>query len=749
MPFRRFGPTIVPMLILVLEVMAQDAPIEVPAIEPSDRGELRKFLETKAAEDSPDSKAMSDDELLDLIQRRTFDCFWHEADPKTFFIPDSSSWRTQTSIAGIGYQLGAYVVGHSRKYRDPEEIYKRVEAILENCHDDLEDPNDLHLENHSGHPYHWVNIKTGRWEKIEGVCTHDTVNYLCGVIVAKNYFPGTRAAEIAQKILDAVDWKWLEHGVPNRRFLSNMYAKTDKDQTGPGDVRFYDGMKFDYILPIGWQRNNAAPRHWDNWAMDYPWDKYNGHYWRIERPALWCHQWDSVWFDFRGLKDDYADYHQNSIEAALANRQWCIDNESYSEKFWGINPCAGPKGYGNFGAPPDDLPFQNGEGNDGTVTPTAALPCILWTPKESIEVARTFYDEYHSKSWRWFGFVDSINPKKNWNCKDWIAIDQGPIILNLENHRTGLLHRTFEKEPAVWKGLRLCNFVGVIDSFDPSEHASPYALWKAENANMTRDQSDAREGTHSLMVKRKGGGNVVLTARPGRRDISPFRYLSLWSKGRAELEVSVTAAGATYELPLERTIKSILGWERRTFSLPAGVSEIDEVRFELDDMVETGVRLDDIVLTHEIRGREINPLIDDFETKGVATVWKAGEGTSTQRTREGTLMVRCPKAGSHAVVEARPRFRDWRRGHSLAVRARGEGALRVELVDESGRKGYVGELESKGSWQTLHFNIQANFYPNTLNLKYDKETIATVRFTFVPKGSATDKIEIDDVWVTD
>ncbi len=721
------------------------------AEEAADPKELRAQLTAQAEADPKDSKGMSDDEFLDLIEKRTFDCFWHEANPDSLFIPDSADWRAQTSIAGIGYQLAAYVVGHSRKYRDPDEIYARVEALLDHCYDDPNDPNDLCLEHHSGLPYHWVNIKTGKWEKIEGVCTHDTVNYLCGVIVAKNYFAGTRAAEIAQKILDAVDWKWLEHGVKNRRFLSNMYAKTDKDQTGPGDVRYYDGMKFDYILAIGWKQNSVESRYWDNWAMDYPWDAYEKHFWRIERPALWCHQWDAVWFDFKGLKDAYADYHQNSVEAALANRQWCIDNNFYSEKLWGMNPCAGPKGYGGYGAPPDDLPFQNGQDNDGTVTPTAALPSIVWTPKESIEVARTFYDEHHAEAWRWFGFTDAVNPAKSWHSKAWIAIDQGPIILNLENHRTGLIHRMFEMEDSVWNGLRLCGFEGVVDSFDPSEHSEPYALWKAENAKMSVDQEDAREGTHSMLLKGAARGSCAVIAKPARGDFSRFRNLAMWLKGDAEPRVSVTAEAGAQSLKHERTNESALGWKRWYFVLPAGLKNVQEVRIEFERLPDAGVRIDDIVATHETRLSETNPLIDDLNSKSGRgpAAWSAAEGAALQKTRDGTLSIGFSKPGNSATVEIAPRSGDWRKCHSLAMRAKGDASIRLELVDASGRKGYADAQTSGPMWGTIYFNLQANFYPNTLNLKYDKEHIAKVRLTIMPANKNVAKIEIDDVRVTD
>jgi hypothetical protein len=226
----------------------------------------------------------------------------------------------------------------------------------------------------------------------------------------------------------------------------------------------------------------------------------------------------------------------------------------------------------------------------------------------------------------------------------------------------------------------------------------------------------------------------VLTAAPLRRDFSPFQYLALWLNSGGKLrveglrdcepEVSVKSGGKWQPLKRSRANASAMGWERWYFELPSGLADAQEVRFELDGIPDDGIRLDDIVLTHEVRNSESDPLIDDFEKKGGRANWTAEKGAGLQWTRDRTLAVSFKNSGEDAVLSAEPKLRDWRKAHSIALRAKGAATIRVELVDETGRKGLIGTAESGPAWKTLHLNMQANFYPNTLNLKYDKEKIS-------------------------
>ena len=730
-------------------------PSEIVTLFDHDWANLGRMFTAQCAQDPANSASLSDDEFLDLLEKRAFDYFWYEVHPESLFVVDSTTWKVRTSNAGIGYQLGSYIVGHYRNYRPREEIYDRVEKLLDHCWDDPDDPNDLCIEHFDGWTYHWVDIETGKWKGEEVVCTHDCITYLCGVIAAKHYFAGTRAGEIAGKILDGVKWDWIIHGGRNDKFVSNCFAPTFDPPCG-GDVRLYDGMKFDYLFPIGGETGAIDPAYWHNYALDFPWASYNGHFWRIERPAPWCHQWDHVWFDFRNMKDDYTDYHQNSVEAMLANRQWCIDHKMYDADLWGVGPSHGPAWwggtiYGSYGAPPDDLPFQKGVDNDGTISPTATLPGLVFAPQEAIRVARFTYDRYKDVFWKRYGFPDALNPAKNWFDREYISIDEGPIVINIENYRSRLIYNLFEKEPLVWNGLRRAGFMGIVDNFDPSEHSPAYGMWYASGTGMSFMVEGAgdcvKEGQRALKVRydvSSAGDERFFAVRPDRKDFSPYRFLSFWVCRDPGLKpVLVNAAGQPF--PLAESACRVLAqqWSRRYFEIPeaARTSLVEEVRFVVTNAA--GVCwLDGILLTHEIPPGEPDFVIDDFE--GTRATWSPGPvyrtTIVTNAGPEGGAALRVDYAKSGEgdrgdAIVVKPVITNWSRFHSVALWARGSGALRLRLADGAGRAFDVDtyELAANDGWKHVFFNIQANLNPkNCWEPRYDKRDIREMQFLVEP-----------------
>ncbi|MFH0952875.1 MAG: glucoamylase family protein [Verrucomicrobiota bacterium] len=733
-------------------------PHPIATIFDQDWENLSKRFAEQCALDPASSAALSDDAFLDLIEKRAFDFFWYEADPDTFFMVDSTTWKVRTSVAAIGMQLGAYIAGHYRKYLPPKEIYERVERLLDNCWDDPADPSDLCLEHHDGWTYHWVNIKTGRWEGEEHICTHDSIMYLCGVIAAKHYFAGTRAGEIASRILDGVKWDWIIHGGRNAKFVSNCYAKT-YDPPCAGDVRFYDGMKFDYLLPIGGPGKAVPASYWHNYGLDFPWDSYRGHFWRIERPALWIHQWDNLWFDFRFMKDDYADYFQNSVEAVLANRQWCLDHRSYDENLWGLNPCQGPPHgdgvfYGSYGAPQDDLPFQKGTDNDGTVTPTAILPSILFAPTEVIRVARFMYDRYKDRFWRRYGFTDALNPSQDWFSREYLAIDQGPILINIENYRSGLLHRYFGMEETVWNGLRRAGFVGIVDNFDESEHSPPYAAWSTNaprgSFRLERVRDRVKEGSRALRVTwtlPPGATNAFFAARPGLKDFSPYRYLAFWSQGDPGFRPTVVRQdGQAVALRPTASRPADYGWVKKYYSLPeeARTDGIAEVRFALAKPGAGTCWLDAVLLTYDLPTNELGFAVDDFALARPGWMADASLRVAPENVPEvggRGLRIDLGEPASPdgwVTIPVSPRFSDWSRFHSIALWARGSAVLRLRLRDGTGRSFDVGtrSLAEADGWQHLLYNIQANLNPrNCWEPRYDKRDIRELLVLVRPSGT--------------
>jgi len=525
---------------------------------------------------------ITDEQLLEEVSRNAFKYFWNEVNPKTGLIYDSMTNRAASSAA-IGYGLAAICVADYRGWISHEEAYDRVLRTLNSFYKDPNDPNDFCVDNVNGHFYHWVDPDTGKWTGAEGICTHDHVALICGVLTVRKYFEGTEIEELATKIFNNVDWKWMADRSRNKQFISNLYSPDNHDW---GWVLEYDGMKLDYLLPIGATYRPIDPKYWHNWASTYQWDTYKGHFYRISRAALWIHQWDNCFVDFRCMRDDYADYFQNSIEATLANRQFCIDEGTYGPDCWGLNPTDGPGPgggsiYGDYGAPlAPASSWQQGHINDGTIAFTAATPSIIFTPKESITVLRYMWDNLRDKMWGKYGFTCSFNLKKNWYSSNYIGIDLGPVILNIENYRSGLIWKTFMKNEEVWKALKLTGFVGIIDNFDPSEHSPPYGKWSdPDNGKYYKyrvTDGVKKELGHSLQVMYRLPADMetYFEVIPQLSDFSHFKHLVLEIKGRADLKIELVDSEGNCEVLKKVDSREEHRWQIHRFSLP-DTSEVD------------------------------------------------------------------------------------------------------------------------------------------------------------------------------
>ncbi len=205
------------------------------------------------------------------------------------------------------------------------------------------------------------------------------------------------------------------------------------------------------LLGIGSKTHPMPVSSWDAFAR--PVNSYK-QFQFVGPPPLFIHQYSHIFVDFKDEKDKYMDYYYNSVQATLANRQWCIDNmnrsKSYGPNSWGLTACDGPDGYRAYGAP-------NGD-NDGTVAPTAAIGSIVFTPEASIKLMKYLYTTHKDRIWGKYGFVDSFNWDRDWVSSKYIGIDEGPIVLMIENYRTGLIWRYFMQNDNIKKALELCGF---------------------------------------------------------------------------------------------------------------------------------------------------------------------------------------------------------------------------------------------------------------------------------------------------
>jgi hypothetical protein len=229
--------------------------------------------------------------------------------------------------------------------------------------------------------------------------------------------------------------------------------------SGFGNWIGYNEAMILYIIALGSPTHPVPASTWTYWTSGYSWQTWYGQSY-VAFPPLFGHQYSHCWIDFRCIQDAYMQargitYFENSRRATLAQRAYCIANPggflAYGDSLWGLTAGDGPDGYEARGAPP----AQN---DDGTITPTAAASSIPFAPEVCIPAVRNMYNALHSQLWTAYGFRDGFNIDRAWWGPDVIGIDQGPIILMIENYRTGDVWERFMRNADVQLGLQRAGF---------------------------------------------------------------------------------------------------------------------------------------------------------------------------------------------------------------------------------------------------------------------------------------------------
>jgi hypothetical protein len=388
----------------------------------------------------PAGLSAEDDQLLDEIERLTFQYFWDQANPKTGLVKDrcnvhSSDNGTVASIAATGFGLTALCIGANRGYISRRAAEGRVLATLRSLWGKL--------PNHRGFFFHWANVNTGERVWDAEVSSVDTAILLCGVLTCREYFEAAEVQALAGDIFDRVDWTWLSedtslltHGwTPEIGFLPYRWDN-------------YSELMMMYLLGLGSMNYPLRDDAWTAWKrlkFEYDGLRYIGSY-----APLFIHQYSQAWFDFRGFKDKYADYFRNSVTATEAHRRFCLELSrqfpSYSEDLWGITASDSPHGYVIWGGPPAVGPI------DGTIVPSASAGSLPFLPQAVLRVLRTIKQRYPAALTK-YGFVNAFNPLTQWYDTDVIGIDTGITLLMAENLRTGFVWKTFMKSEEARRGM--------------------------------------------------------------------------------------------------------------------------------------------------------------------------------------------------------------------------------------------------------------------------------------------------------
>jgi hypothetical protein len=398
--------------------------------------------------DAPWQASHEDEAFLDDLERQSCLFFWEQGSPKTGQVLDRArndlngacDPRRMASIAATGFGLTALCIADRRGYLPHEQIVERVKTTLE-WH--LNKFPEVH-----GFFYHFTDIETG--ERIKGVelSSIDTSLLLCGILTVRAYFDDKKIQSLAQQIYERVDWPWMLNGgktfsmgwQPDTGFLASRWE------------HFCELMMI-YLLAIGSPTHPVAPEYWNHFTR--PVIHYKGYEFIGGDDPIFTHQYSQAWYDFRGKRDAYADYFQNSVTATRAHKAFCLSYPKwYSEDYWGVSASDYQGGYTAWGGPPAQGPL------DGTVVPCAAAGSLAFLPAECLAVLRAMRSKWGKQAWGRYGFVDAFHPSANWYDPDVLGIDQGISVLMAENLRSGLVWSTFMRNRESVAAMRRAGFHG-------------------------------------------------------------------------------------------------------------------------------------------------------------------------------------------------------------------------------------------------------------------------------------------------
>jgi hypothetical protein len=435
-------------------------------------------------------KRISNDELIELTQKAAFDYFWNEANPSNGLIRDRSQSGSPCSIAATGFGLTAICIGVDHSWVSRETAKNRVLTTLRTFWEKPQGSSKTGMIGYKGFFYHFLDMQncSRTWDcELSSI---DTGLLLAGILFAKQYFSLNDSTEnqiraLADSIYYRVDWEWMMdwNGMSSTALAISMGWKPESGFLSSYWVGYNEGMIL-YVLALGAKNKRMDGSSWNAWTKGYSWQTHYG-YSFINFPPLFGHQFSHCWIDFRNIQDEYVKnkgitYFENSKRATLAQREYCIANpkgfSGYGAKLWGLSPCDGPDkpssgffGYIARGAPP-------AMNDDGTIAPSASISSMPFTPTESMAVMRYMYDTYKNNIWTKYGFGDAFNIKANWWDGDVLGIDQGNMIIMLENYMNQNVWNLFMKNTNIQTGLQKAGFEKITSVINKNNIPDSYAL---------------------------------------------------------------------------------------------------------------------------------------------------------------------------------------------------------------------------------------------------------------------------------
>lgn len=404
---------------------------------------------------------LSDSALLTLVQKQTFTYFWNFAHPVSGMARERSNTENYghetVTTGGTGFGVMGLIVAVERGWVKRDTAARFLRKMVNFL---------LKADAYHGAFPHWMNGTTGKTirfsRKDDGADLVETSFLLQGLLCARQYFNQDNPVENElggkiTRIWNDVEWNWFTNGgqeviywhwSPNNGWAMNF------------PIRGFNECLIVYVLAAAApEKYTVSPDVYHNGWVQSSFFNNGKSFYGHTLPLgfdyggpLFFSQYSFLGLDPRGLKDKYADYWEQNVSHTLINHDYCVDNpkkfKGYGQNAWGLSSCDTYNGYNAF-SPTND---------DGTITPTAALSAFPYTPDYSMKALKHYYYDLGDKLWGEFGFKDAFNLTHNWYAKSNLAIDQGPIVVMIENYRTGLIWNLFMSNPEIQSGLKRLGF---------------------------------------------------------------------------------------------------------------------------------------------------------------------------------------------------------------------------------------------------------------------------------------------------
>ncbi|WP_290794212.1 glucoamylase family protein [Flavihumibacter sp. UBA7668] len=411
-----------------------------------------------SAADRP--RNLSDSALLDLVQQQTFRYFWDFAHPVSGLSRERSNESFNyggevVTTGGTGFGIMSIIVASERKWiaRDSAArfLLKMVRFLSK-------------ADAYHGVFPHWLNGETGKTipfsRKDDGADLVESSFLFQGLLAARQYFNSNDPVE--RELRNRINWLWNDiewNWFTNNQEVLYWHWSPNNGWAMNFAVRGFNECLIMYVLAASADRYPVSPAVYHNGWAQSNFFKNGKEFYGIPLPLgfdyggpLFFSHYSFLGLDPRGLKDSYADYWMQNRHHTLINREHCVRNpnqfKGYGPQCWGLTASDTYNGY-DAHSPTNDK---------GTITPTAALSAFPYTPEFSMQALRHFYENLGDKIWSEYGFVDAFNESRNWYASSHLAIDQGPIIVMIENYRSGLIWNLFMSCPEVQNGLKKLGF---------------------------------------------------------------------------------------------------------------------------------------------------------------------------------------------------------------------------------------------------------------------------------------------------